>query len=230
VKIHFWSWETLDVSDIRRQENLTNLDNLRANVRRCVAVPDYMLGTFLWTVGDNLGNDAAYGLKINLDADRTIFQYSHPFHIVPRSGVSSIASLPGTATSVAPLGGPTDARNSSSASEDSSDSQAGSSSGLGSGAIAGIVVGCLVLAAILAGLVYLVLYYRRKAAANSGLFDGGKAEMDGTGKAVVATTTILELEGPLNEMDAGPIPPQELEAPVSPVEMNAMSEKEDEMV
>lgn len=39
------------------------------------------VGTFEWAVPGDLGDDAVYGLKIQLESDAAVFQYSFPFHI-----------------------------------------------------------------------------------------------------------------------------------------------------
>ncbi|PKS10578.1 hypothetical protein jhhlp_002332 [Lomentospora prolificans] len=39
------------------------------------------LGSYEWAVASDLGKDAVYGLRIQLDSDDTVFQYSFPFHI-----------------------------------------------------------------------------------------------------------------------------------------------------
>ncbi|KAI0136694.1 Ser-Thr-rich glycosyl-phosphatidyl-inositol-anchored membrane family-domain-containing protein [Xylariales sp. AK1849] len=38
-------------------------------------------GSYAWGVDSSLGDKATYGIKITLDSDPTIFQYSFPFHI-----------------------------------------------------------------------------------------------------------------------------------------------------
>jgi len=57
-------------------------------------------GKFAWDVDASLGDDATYGIQITLDSDKTIFQYSFPFHITGGSGGSdnSSTSASGTAT------------------------------------------------------------------------------------------------------------------------------------
>jgi len=53
-------------------------------------------GKFSWAVDSSLGKDATYGIQITLDADKTIFQYSMPFHIT--GGGSGGSHSNGTAT------------------------------------------------------------------------------------------------------------------------------------
>lgn len=62
-------------------------------------------GSFTWEVDDSLGEAAVYGIKIQLEEDPEIFQYSFPFAITPdedHSGHSSSApastSAPSTKT------------------------------------------------------------------------------------------------------------------------------------
>lgn len=50
---------------------------------------DNSAGKYDWAVSSTLGADATYGLKLVLDSDTTIFQYSFPFHITGGSTNSS---------------------------------------------------------------------------------------------------------------------------------------------
>lgn len=53
---------------------------------------DNSLGSYEWSVGSDLGAFAIYGLRITLDSDKNIFQYSFPFQITPASGSSNSSS------------------------------------------------------------------------------------------------------------------------------------------
>ncbi|KAJ4422798.1 hypothetical protein N0V82_002577 [Gnomoniopsis sp. IMI 355080] len=53
---------------------------------------DSALGTYTWTPDSSIAGYATYGLKLQLDSDTTIFQYSFPFKITAVS-VSSSSSV-----------------------------------------------------------------------------------------------------------------------------------------
>jgi hypothetical protein len=60
-------------------------------------------GSFAWDVPADLGDDAIYGFRIDLESDTSIFQYSNPFHIE----AGDIRIPPGNSTS-APAATPTE--------------------------------------------------------------------------------------------------------------------------
>lgn len=57
-------------------------------------------GSYLWSVDGSLGADATYGIKLTLEADPSVFQYSNPFHIV----AADAAAVASTAADAAPTG------------------------------------------------------------------------------------------------------------------------------
>jgi len=61
---------------------------------------DNSAGKFKWSVASDLGSEVTYGIQITLDSDKTVFQYSMPFHITGASGGShnGSTSASGTAT------------------------------------------------------------------------------------------------------------------------------------
>lgn len=73
-------------------------------------------GSFKWDVPATLGDDAIYGLRIQLDSDETIFQYSFPFHIGSEGGSggnsTESAGPTGTKTSTSKSAAPTNSGNS----------------------------------------------------------------------------------------------------------------------
>ena len=62
----------------------------------CTAV-DNSEAKFSWAVDSSLGKDKTYGIQITLEADKTVFQYSMPFHITGGNGGGGSHSN-GTAT------------------------------------------------------------------------------------------------------------------------------------
>lgn len=64
---------------------------------------DSSAGGYTWSVDSSLGDDATYGLKVTLESDPTIFQYSNPFQI----GSATSGSGSGSETQVAGAAGHT---------------------------------------------------------------------------------------------------------------------------
>jgi hypothetical protein len=56
------------------------------------------VGSYEWAVPAGLGDDAVYGLRIQLDSDPTIFQYSFPFQIEAGEGGSGNSTAVPTST------------------------------------------------------------------------------------------------------------------------------------
>jgi len=56
-------------------------------------------GKFTWAVDSTLGTDSTYGIQITLDSDKTVFQYSFPFHIKASSSSTNSSSTSVTSTS-----------------------------------------------------------------------------------------------------------------------------------
>ncbi|KAK3329329.1 Ser-Thr-rich glycosyl-phosphatidyl-inositol-anchored membrane family-domain-containing protein [Apodospora peruviana] len=70
------------------------------NVLETVATGiDNSKGNYPWSIGKDLGSLATYGLKISLDEDPTIFQYSFPFKITAGAVVSGSSSSSSAASS-----------------------------------------------------------------------------------------------------------------------------------
>lgn len=64
---------------------------------------DNAAGSYTWAVDSSLGSAATYGIKITLDSDSSVFQYSFPFHITAgSSSTSSSVSAAGYPTAAAP--------------------------------------------------------------------------------------------------------------------------------
>lgn len=57
---------------------------------------DNAAGTFAWSVASDLGDLATYGIKIALDSDPTIFQYSFPFKISAAAAAATTSSAVAT--------------------------------------------------------------------------------------------------------------------------------------
>ncbi|SPO00966.1 uncharacterized protein DNG_03714 [Cephalotrichum gorgonifer] len=55
-------------------------------------------GSYAWKVASDLGDAAVYGIKIALDSDPTIFQYSFPFHVEASDDVPTNSTGPATST------------------------------------------------------------------------------------------------------------------------------------
>lgn len=62
---------------------------ITTNIRLWAAGVESSAGSYLWNVDSSLGADATYGLKLSLESDSTVFQYSSPFHIVAAGGSGS---------------------------------------------------------------------------------------------------------------------------------------------
>ncbi|KAJ9157406.1 hypothetical protein NKR23_g65 [Pleurostoma richardsiae] len=59
---------------------------------------DNSAGKYSWAVASSLGDAATYGLKLQLDDDTSIFQYSFPFHIAASASASGSSSASASAS------------------------------------------------------------------------------------------------------------------------------------
>ncbi|ROW10875.1 hypothetical protein VPNG_05289 [Cytospora leucostoma] len=59
---------------------------------------DSSIGSYSWTVGSELGDAATYAIKISLNSDPNIFQYSFPFEIAASGSGSSASTSTSTST------------------------------------------------------------------------------------------------------------------------------------
>ncbi|KAK9421880.1 hypothetical protein SUNI508_05180 [Seiridium unicorne] len=75
---------------------------------------DNSAGVYEWPVASSLGSAVTYGIKITLDSNTAIFQYSFPFHITS-SGSAEISSSSSSSSSLSAAGYPTSGSYSSSA-------------------------------------------------------------------------------------------------------------------
>lgn len=64
-----------------------------------IASIDSALGSYSWTPDSSIAGYATYGLKLQLDSDPTVFQYSFPFKIAAGSDDASSSSASKTTTS-----------------------------------------------------------------------------------------------------------------------------------
>ncbi|EFX02708.1 GPI anchored serine-threonine rich protein [Grosmannia clavigera kw1407] len=50
------------------------------------------VGSYSWSVGSDLGTLETYGIRITLDSDTSVFQYSYPFHITASEAKKTTAT------------------------------------------------------------------------------------------------------------------------------------------
>ncbi|KAJ4397106.1 hypothetical protein N0V93_001330 [Gnomoniopsis smithogilvyi] len=90
---------------------------------------DSALGTYTWTPDSSIAGYATYGLKLQLDSDTTIFQYSFPFKITAgsTSGAGSVVSSSVSSTVAVPTQKTVSSSSSSSAAQTSVSSNSNNS-------------------------------------------------------------------------------------------------------
>ncbi|KAK6081821.1 hypothetical protein SCUP234_04596 [Seiridium cupressi] len=76
---------------------------------------DNSAGVYEWPVASSLGSAVTYGIKITLDSNTAIFQYSFPFHITSSGSAEISSSSSSSSSSLSAAGYPTSGSYSSSA-------------------------------------------------------------------------------------------------------------------